>query len=214
MAGVYTIQSISYPERVYVGSCSKKNVNDRWNSHLCDLKKNKHASGKLQNHFNKYGKDDLKFSILEDGEYLCKQHLLSREQGWFTHFKYLNNYLPYFNCTPIAGSCLGIKRSAETNEKNRQKTLGKHWKLSDATKIKMSKPKSDTTKSLMSIAQIGNKKALDKHGCLGFKHTEETKAKHRNISDDVRKNISFSLKRMHILRRITERRLKIGKICS
>lgn len=111
IVGVYQIQSLIKPFRVYVGS--GVNIHQRWSQHLQDLRVNKHHSHKLQRHYNKYGESDLVFDIIESGEYVGKNHLLSREQGWFARFEYKNTEMPYFNETPIAGSPLGIKRSKE-----------------------------------------------------------------------------------------------------
>ncbi len=105
-SGVYIIESISKPERVYVGSAV--NIYKRRQYHLEALHKNKHHSHKLQRHCNKYGDIDLIFRVVQ----LCdKESLLILEQ----HF--INTYNPYFNECKIAGSCLGRKHSAETCEK-------------------------------------------------------------------------------------------------
>lgn len=111
IVGVYQIQSIIKPFRVYIGS--GVNIHQRWSQHLQDLRADKHHSHKLQRHYNKYGESDLVFEIIESGEYIDKNHLLSREQGCFGRFEYKNTEMPYFNETPIAGSPLGIKRSPE-----------------------------------------------------------------------------------------------------
>ena len=47
----------------YIGSASR--ICDRWINHKFDLKNNKHHSIHLQNHYNKYGEDDLIFSVIE-----------------------------------------------------------------------------------------------------------------------------------------------------
>ena len=166
VAGVYQIQSISKPERTYVGS-SAISIFNRWHNHLKELRKNKHHSQKLQLHYNKYGESNLEFSIIECGEYICKEHLLSREQGWFYHFKYKESELPYFNNEKIAGSALGRKSSEETKRKvgNASRSrpngkLGKH--LSDATKqllreIHLGMKASDETKVKMREARLGRK---------------------------------------------------------
>jgi len=99
------IQSLSKPERIYVGSAV--NFRPRWNRHKADLLKNKHNNPILQSHYNKYGKDDLVFDMVESGEYAGKQHLLAREQGWFDRFSFDGTGLPYFNISKIAGSNLG-----------------------------------------------------------------------------------------------------------
>lgn len=206
-SGIYKIQSISKPERAYIGSAV--NINHRWSQHLFDLRKNKHSSLKLQRHYNKYGEYDLEFSIIESGEYLCKQHLLSREQGWYETFQYQNSFLPYFNILPIAGSCLGIKQSEETKQKMKGNKHGvgkrseevKHnmriaWKSRKLTPVseKARKNMSDSHIGLMAgekhhmfgkhpSVETRNKQSKAKKGksnhCLGTKRSIESKQKMR-----------------------------------
>jgi len=116
--GIYIIQSKSHPERAYIGSSVR--IFKRWTEHKRKLKKRTHHSSILQNHYNKYGKDDLIFEIIEIGEYLCKNHLLSREQGWYLHFKYREDELPYFNIRETAGSNLGAKFGSPSDEQRRK----------------------------------------------------------------------------------------------
>src|SRR3990167_6507508 len=106
VSGIYKITSKIKPERVYIGSAV--NINKRWNTHLFDLRKNKHHSSKLQRHYNKYGEFDLVFSIIVTCE---KEELIKEEQI----FMYL--YKPYFNTCKIAGSTLGHKHSEESRRK-------------------------------------------------------------------------------------------------
>lgn len=94
--GIYKIQSVYKPDRIYIGSSI--NIAKRWNLHLSLLRKNKHGNPKLQKHYNKYGESDLQFSIIE---YCDKKETLIIEQ------KFLNLYRPYFNILIIAGSPLG-----------------------------------------------------------------------------------------------------------
>lgn len=107
-AGIYLIISKINGKR-YVGSSVR--ICKRWLDHLSPLRLNKHPNKHLQNHYNKYGEDDLVFSILEvveRGELSLqdfKQLLLDREQT------YLNNWNEcQFNCSPTAGSNLGRKQ--------------------------------------------------------------------------------------------------------
>ena len=60
--GIYQIKSIE-TGRVYIGSAI--NIKTRWNRHKRDLFKNVHHSSFLQRHYNKYGIDDLIFSIVK-----------------------------------------------------------------------------------------------------------------------------------------------------
>jgi len=133
-AGIYLIISKVNGKR-YIGSSVR--ICKRWNDHLYDLRANKHHSQHLQNHYNKYGEDDLVFSILEvvdRGELSLsefKQLLLSREQT------YLDNWDEcQFNCLPVAGSQLGFKQEGAkyyTYSKNTYLTfysvLGKHMQF-------------------------------------------------------------------------------------
>jgi group I intron endonuclease len=73
IVGVYKIQSIIKPERIYIGSTV--DMVNRWWTHLYYLRNGDHHSPKLQRHYNKYGEDDLVFEIIETGDYLCKEHL-------------------------------------------------------------------------------------------------------------------------------------------
>jgi group I intron endonuclease len=149
ITGIYQIKSSVNPKRVYIGSAI--NIEVRWGKHLERLRKNKHHSIKLQNHYNKYGESDLEFSILLGCD---KEDLIKTEQY------FIDSYKPFFNCSPTAGSCLGTKRSNESKKKIRQYHLGK--KASEETKKKMSEnmrgiKKSEKTKELIRINHVGAK---------------------------------------------------------
>ena len=106
-AGIYSITSKVNGKR-YVGSAVI--MYKRWQNHLYELRANRHHSQHLQNHYNKYGEDDLIFTVLEvvdRGEITLKefkQQLLDREQI------YLNNWeCCEFNSRYLANSNLGHK---------------------------------------------------------------------------------------------------------
>lgn len=113
-SAIYKIQSKIHPDRFYIGSAIQ--TKSRWCLHLADLRKNKHHSSKLQNHYNKYGKDDLIFIVIEP---CFPEFLVIREQY------YLDTLKPFFNINKIANSCLGLKRSKETCDKIRKAKKGK-----------------------------------------------------------------------------------------
>jgi group I intron endonuclease len=186
--GIYIIQSISKPERVYVGSAI--DLKDRLRKHISDLQHNKHHSPTLQNHFNKYGESDLSFEVLESGEYVGKEHLLAREQGWYIPYGGMNkDGLPYFNIAKIAGSNFGTTQSDEARKKKSLAGIGRvasvetRKKRSEANKgqvpwikgkhhssetiIKMRKPKSEEHKNNISKALIGNTYGIGNKGNLG-----------------------------------------------
>lgn len=103
ISGIYKIQSLIKPEKIYIGSAV--NISNRWYRHREDLKNNTHGNSKLQNHYNKYGKDDLVFSVIVG---CTKENLISYEQF------YIDALSPVFNCRIIAQSNLGIKHQPHT----------------------------------------------------------------------------------------------------
>ena len=115
ISGIYKITSTLKPERVYIGSSI--DIPKRWKDHLRRLRKGDH-NFKLQNHFNKYGEEDLIFSIIEEFQFISLDHLLSREDV------YLNS-LPYFNILLIAGSPLGYSRTIENCDNISKSLMGR-----------------------------------------------------------------------------------------
>lgn len=148
-SGVYCIEN-TVNKKQYIGS--SKNVYKRKNKHFSELKNGKHKNVKLQNSYNKYGKDSFTFIVLELIE---DESLLVKKEQF-----YIDRNKPWFNINLIANSSLGVKRSEETKEKIRQANLGlkhpewrnkikseaqggeNHWtqkkEFSEETKIKMS----------------------------------------------------------------------------
>ena len=61
-SGIYKIQSLSKPHLFYIGS--SVNVKKRWQQHIHRLKCHRHENQRLQNHVDKYGLYDLKFTII------------------------------------------------------------------------------------------------------------------------------------------------------
>jgi group I intron endonuclease len=114
MIGIYKIESIKKPDRIYIGSA--KIIHDRWAVHKYQLKGNRHHSIKLQRHYNKYGLNDLKFTVLLS----CGLDDMIEKEQYF-----IDVYNPYFNVSQKAGSQLGRTVSAETREKIRTKLLGR-----------------------------------------------------------------------------------------
>lgn len=187
-SGIYKIQSQIHPERCYIGSA--QNIKRRWDHHLCDLRKNRHHSLKMQNHYNKYGESDLVFIIIEP---CLPQFLTIREDVYL-------GPLPYFNIQSKAGSSLGTrwpeerrmkligntnasgKRSEETKINIRQsqlgnhKTLGKHWKQSEEVcKKKSERMKGINTWSKGCHYSEEAKKKLRGNKNASGKRSEETK---------------------------------------
>jgi group I intron endonuclease len=151
ICGIYKIQSIIKPNRIYVGSSIV--MNRRIIDHKHNLRYNKHKNIKLQNHVNKYGLNDLVFSILE----LCNENNIIQKEQY-----YLDLLNPYFNICKVAASTLGKVPSAKqkesiklchtkkANEKRRQTRLLLGLHLSQETKDKirlkaLNRPKTNET---------------------------------------------------------------------
>lgn len=109
--GIYKIENKT-TGKLYIGS--SLDIRKRWIRHLWDLENNKHHSIILQRAWNKYGKDDFVFEVIEE----CNiDNLLILEQ------KYLDEYLPIYNICPNAGNSYGRKDSMETRLKKRKIAL-------------------------------------------------------------------------------------------
>ena len=83
-SGIYIIRNL-VNNKVYIGK--SKNVSQRKNAHFNALKLNKHNNQHLQNSYNKYGKDNFQFDILE----YCEESLLPTREMYFIEL-HRNNY--------------------------------------------------------------------------------------------------------------------------
>lgn len=95
-AGVYQIRNI-VNGKVYVGSSSDMQARRR--EHLYELRKNIHSNRHLQNAYNKYGKGNFVFEVLEFLPDITQQW--EREQYWIDTLHACNKSLGY-NIQPMA----------------------------------------------------------------------------------------------------------------
>lgn len=108
-SGIYKIEN-TLTKDFYIGSTI--DLKSRELRHFKDLKNGNHHSIILQRVYNKYGKTNLKFIVLEED--LLKENLLLREQY------YIDTLSPLYNICKIAGSPLGTKHSIESSNKKRE----------------------------------------------------------------------------------------------
>ena len=74
MGYIYAIKNI-LDNKMYIGQTI--NIESRISAHRNNLINNKHHSSKLQNAFNKYGKENFKLIILEEN---VKKELLNERE--------------------------------------------------------------------------------------------------------------------------------------
>ncbi len=115
ISGVYKITNI-VNNKCYIGSAIC--IKSRFRDHHRNLKNNK-ANHKFQNAWNKYGESSFIFEVLL---YCEKEFLLIREQEMINLYQSATN--KGYNISPTAGSSLGVKRSEEYKEKQRELKKG------------------------------------------------------------------------------------------
>lgn len=90
MIGIYKITT-KHNSKSYIGSSD--NVEKRLNCHLSRLKRNVHHSAYLQAVYNKHGKENLEFSIIE--VLSDNNDKIIKEQFWMDHFQSYNKDFGY-----------------------------------------------------------------------------------------------------------------------
>jgi len=178
-SGVYQIENLMNG-KVYIGS--SQNISKRWATHISFLNGGIHSNKHLQNAWNLYGKENFKFTIIEECR---KEFLLDREQHS------IDTVEPEYNIYIIAGSPRGIKQSTETCAKISVSLIGntrglgyKHTpkaraKISVAGKGRL---KSAETCAKLSVALTGRKlspetRAKISAAKIGRKQSPETCAR-------------------------------------
>jgi len=111
ICGVYKIENL-INGKVYIGSSI--DIYKRWKYHISDFKANRHCNKYFQSAWNKYGKNNFEFSIVEkiDDENI----LFEREQYWLD---LLNPFGEngYNLCKTTNSYSFGYKLSDESKEK-------------------------------------------------------------------------------------------------
>lgn len=166
-SGIYKITNLTN-QMFYIGS--SQNLIKRWRDHRSVLNVNTHKNIYLQNAWNKYGKVNFEFEILE---IVALEFLIEREQHWIDHTKCYNRTIGY-NLSPTAGNCAGFIHTQETRLKLSALRKGKPRTEEAKAAIKEGWKKrkergsvSEETRAKMRAAQLGSKKS------------EMTKEKHR-----------------------------------
>lgn len=98
--GIYQITCLSN-NKIYIGSAcgfkskpvKKNGFYRRWTEHIRDLEANKHRNKHLQFAWNKYGKSNFIFDILE----FCNQNEASQREEYYINFYQSSNHKYGFN---------------------------------------------------------------------------------------------------------------------
>lgn len=163
--GIYSIKSLSNG-RIYIGSAI--NIANRIFEHTRKLKQKDHCNIHLQNTYDKYGENDLEFSIL----YFCKEEdLLKNEQRFINEYKERIGWDNMFNISPTAGSSLGRECSDETKQKISSTKLDNP---SPAWNKGLTKETDERVKEY-SDKLVGREQPWEHKGFEGKIHTDETK---------------------------------------
>ena len=132
ISGIYKIENIK-SKKVYIGQ--SVNIYKRWNKHTSLLNKNLHPNIYLQNAWNKYGKQNFKFEIIEICE--TREQLNERETYWKNFFD--PNTYNLGKTGNAHNLSQEIKDKISITNKGNKYRLGK--KLSNESKEKISKSK-------------------------------------------------------------------------
>lgn len=127
--GVYMIRNI-LNQKCYVGSST--NLRRILQTHICHLKKQRHANKHLQAAFNKYGQKAFEFAILEHCEPIVDT-LTVIEQ------KYLD-LKPEYNNAPKAYTNIGCRHTEEFKKRISQIRTGKPKPLVNSHEYKEARP--------------------------------------------------------------------------
>jgi group I intron endonuclease len=176
-SGIYSINNL-INGKCYVGSAV--NIKVRWNTHKHTLKFNCHKNKHLQSAWNKYGKDNFEYKILELVSDLEK--LISREQYWIDQ---LSAFTYGYNMKPKAGSSLGFKFSKESKDKMSKKALGRKPSLETRQKWSLSRKgsnngmygKNHTEETIQKMRDNRRNTEGENNHFYGKTHSEETKRK-------------------------------------
>ena len=182
ISGIYEICNIINGHR-YIGS--SVNIKERWYRHKRALGKNKHHSRYLQRSWNIYGQHNFEFRIIE---HCAKKSLLKREQF------YIDTLKPEYNMSPIAGSSLGRKTSAETRAKQSMAATGKvHDYMYGSKNPFFGHRHTVESRSKISAASKNRKITPETHAKMSKSLMGNKNSLGNVVPDEVKKKISVSM---------------------
>ena len=158
MIGIYGIYN-NKTDKWYVGSTTR--MENRFREHQAKLRSTKHHNAKLQNAYNKYGKNAFEYHVL--ATYSTDENLDHYEMLWTISLDALHN-----------GYVLKMGNRKGTCSEETRKKLSDAKKGNTNMKGKKKPPLSEETRKKMSESSKGNTNRK------GKTHSEETR---KNMSD-------------------------------
>lgn len=162
-SGIYCIENIITGKK-YIGQ--SRNITDRWKRHINELEHSYHFNDYLQKSWNKYGKDNFKFYVLE---YCLKENLDERENYYIKIYDTMNRSNGY---NLKSGGQNGGAFLSKTSAEKLSNSIKNSYKSSDLREIR----KKDALKQ-WSNPEIKKKILGSGNGMYGKHHTEEVKKK-------------------------------------
>jgi len=176
-AGVYIFENL-VTKKVYVGS--SKNMFYRCKTHLKKLNDNNHLNPKLQNSWNKHGKDKFKIYVKETVKFsndkkILKKRLMKCEQHYIDTLDCIKNG---YNIVPTAFSNLGYHHTQETKDKiskaNKGRTITEETRINLRLSHLGNKPTEETRRK-MSVSHKNANHKTTKYYYIANNGKEEIK---------------------------------------
>lgn len=173
-SGIYSFLCLANSKR-YIGQ--SKNLKKRQQTHMSELKNNRHFNSYLQKAYNKYGKEQFQWEVLE---YCNIGNLNEREIYWINYY---NSFKEGFNMTEGGAENRIYFRTEELKE-NLSKTLKEKWANSPQRKLEQSERMKGVNNPMYGRTGSTNPAFGKDHsgifnGMYGKHQTEEAKEKNR-----------------------------------
>lgn len=189
ICGVYFIKN-NITQKVYVGSSI--DIFTRWKSHKYKLLNNLHHSTKLQNSYNKYGKDVFEYCLAESA--VDRKRASELEQKWIDKMNAVNNG---YNVNPFAENVGLLPKTQEHKNKIGQAHLGRKLseeskeKIRQAARLRKRNPLSEEHKRKISEIKKGKSYMTEegKKKLSAFRKSMTGKIK---MSDEAKRNMSIA----------------------
>lgn len=188
-SGIYIITCL-INNKVYIGRA--KNWKNRIGQHKKDLESKRHPNYHLQNAYNKYGKENFNFELLE--EYLNEEFILPSMENYWCNILQAHNPKFGYNIAPT-NPYAKVNPSKETREKISKANIGKK-RTEEQNKIMSEKRKGKKLSEQHKINLGKSLKGKTKGRKISKEHFDKLQLgnKNRIISEELRKKYSEGVK--------------------